>query len=65
MTEIGRPRIRRLENVGRDRREMKVESWLQQAVSTAKWASVIMALRERQIQIVCKVELNGIFKIFA
>jgi len=44
---MGRPRMKWLENVERDLREMKVERWGQQAVSTAKWASVIKALRER------------------
>jgi len=47
MRRMGRPRMRCLENVERDLREIKVEIWLQQAVSTAKWASVIKAPRER------------------
>jgi hypothetical protein len=44
---MGRRSMRWLEDVERDRREGKVERLLQQAVSTAKWASVIKALRER------------------
>jgi hypothetical protein len=43
---MGRPRLRWLENVEKDLREMKVERWLQQAVSTVKCVSVIKALRE-------------------
>jgi hypothetical protein len=44
---MGRPRMRWLEDIERDLREMNVERWLQQAVSTTKWASVIRALRQR------------------
>jgi len=43
---MGRPRMGWLEDVERDLREMKLEIWLQQAVSTTKWASVIKARGE-------------------
>jgi len=36
MRKMGRPRMRWLENVEKDLREMKVERWLQQSLSRAK-----------------------------
>jgi hypothetical protein len=38
---IGRPRLRWLEDVEKDLREMKVKRWQQKARNRAQWASVI------------------------
>jgi hypothetical protein len=37
----GRPRVRWLEDVEKDRQEMKVKRWQQKAVGREKWESVI------------------------
>jgi len=41
----GRPRLRWLEDVGRDLREMKVKRWGRKAVDREKWASVIQVAK--------------------
>jgi hypothetical protein len=54
---IGRPRLRRFEDIGKDLREMKVKRWRQKAVDREECVFVIkgaMALRRRQSQGVSK-----------
>jgi len=36
-----KPRLRRMEDVGKDLREMKVKRWRQKAVDIEEWESVI------------------------
>ena len=53
----GTPRLRWLEDVVKDLREMKLKVWRQRAVDRGEWASVIVetkALREPQSQEVSK-----------
>jgi hypothetical protein len=42
---MGRPRMRWLEGVEKDLREMKFERWRQKAVDTEEWVSVIKATK--------------------
>jgi hypothetical protein len=44
----GRPRMRWLEDVEKDMREMKVRRWRQRAVDGGKWASVINEVKARR-----------------
>ena len=53
----GRPRLRRLKDVGKDLREMKVKRWRHKTVDREEWASVI-----KEAKVVRGIKSRGVLK---